>query len=96
MNAFAFNDFPTNMNLIDWIGSFAAVLTTASFFPQALQTFRTRDVSGISFGMYSLFTLGVALWIAYGVMLGAWPIIIANVVTFTLALMILVMKIRYR
>ena len=84
------------MNLIDWIGSFAAVLTTASFFPQALQTFRTRDVSGISFGMYSLFTLGVALWIAYGVMLGAWPIIIANVVTFTLALMILVMKIRYR
>ena len=84
------------MNLIDWIGSFAAVLTTASFFPQALHTFRTRDVSGISFGMYSLFTLGVALWIAYGVMLGAWPIIIANVVTFTLASMILVMKIRYR
>jgi MtN3 and saliva related transmembrane protein len=84
------------MNLIDWIGSLAAVLTTASFFPQALHTFRTRDVSGISFGMYSLFTLGVALWIAYGVMLGAWPIIIANVVTFTLALMILVMKIRYR
>lgn len=84
------------MSLIDWIGSLAAVLTTASFFPQALHTFRTRDVSGISFGMYSLFTLGVALWIAYGVMLGAWPIIIANVVTFTLALMILVMKIRYR
>ena len=84
------------MNLIDWIGSLAAVLTTASFFPQALHTFRTRDVSGISFGMYSLFTLGVALWIAYGVMLGAWPIIIANVVTFTLASMILVMKIRYR
>lgn len=84
------------MNLIDWIGSLAAVLTTASFFPQALHTFRTRDVSGISFGMYSLFTLGVALWIAYGVMLGAWPIIIANVVTFTMALMILVMKLRYR
>jgi MtN3 and saliva related transmembrane protein len=84
------------MQLIDWIGTFAACLTTASFVPQAWHTFRTRDVGGISLGMYSLFTVGVALWLAYGILLMAWPIIIANVITTSLALMILVMKLRYR
>jgi MtN3 and saliva related transmembrane protein len=84
------------MNLIDWVGSLAAILTTASFVPQALHTFRTRDVSGISLSMYSLFTVGVALWLVYGILMVAWPIIIANAVTTSLALMILVMKLRYR
>jgi MtN3 and saliva related transmembrane protein len=84
------------MTWMDWIGSLAAFLTTTSFIPQAWQTFRTRDVSGISLGMYSLFTVGVALWLAYGILLMAWPIIIANSITTSLALMILVMKLRYR
>ena len=84
------------MLLSDWIGTFAACLTTASFVPQAWHTFRTRDVSGISLGMYSLFTVGVALWLVYGILLVAWPIIIANAITPSLALMILVMKLRYR
>ena len=84
------------MNLIDWVGSIAAFLTTASFVPQAWHTFRTRDVSGISLGMYSFFTLGVALWLVYGVLIMAWPIIIANSITTSLALMILTMKIRYK
>ena len=84
------------MDLIDWVGSVAAFLTTASFIPQALQTFHTRDVSGISLGMYSLFTVGVALWLIYGILLMAWPIIIANSITTSLALMILVMKLQYR
>ena len=84
------------MNLIDWVGSAAAFLTTASFIPQAWHTFRTRDVSGISLSMYSLFTLGVALWLVYGILLMAWPIIIANTITTSLALMILTMKLRYR
>ena len=84
------------MEWIDWIGSAAACLTTASFVPQAWHTFRSRDVSGISLIMYSLFTLGVALWLVYGILLLAWPIIIANVITTSLALMILVMKLKYR
>jgi MtN3 and saliva related transmembrane protein len=84
------------MEWIDWIGSAAACLTTASFMPQAWHTFRTRDVSGISLGMYSLFTVGVALWLVYGILLVAWPIIIANVITTSLALLILMMKLRYR
>ena len=85
------------MNAADWIdvlGYAAATLTTASFVPQAWLTFRTGDVSGISLGMYASFTVGVALWLAYGVVLGAWPIVLANAITLLLALSILVMKLR--
>jgi MtN3 and saliva related transmembrane protein len=81
------------MNLQDLIGYAAAVLTTGSFLPQALLTLRTRDVSGISLAMYSAFTLGVALWLAYGIALGEWPIVVANAVTLALAATILVTKI---
>ncbi len=80
----------------DLIGYIAASLTTLSFLPQAVHTFRTRDVSGISLGMYALFTVGVALWLVYGLLLAAWPLIVANAVTLALALAILVMKLRYR
>jgi MtN3 and saliva related transmembrane protein len=79
-------------DLIEWIGYTAAMLTTCSFVPQAVLTLRTRDVSGISTGMYTSFTLGVALWFAYGLSLGAWPIILANAVTLVLAATILVTK----
>jgi MtN3 and saliva related transmembrane protein len=81
--------------LSDYIGFAAATLTTASFVPQAWLTFRTRDVSGISLGMYGAFTVGVALWLAYGLSLGAWPIVVANAITLALALAILVMKLRF-
>ncbi len=84
------------MNIIDLIGTLAACLTTCSFLPQAIKTFRTKDVSGISLAMYGAFTCGVALWLIYGVLLGAWPIIIANAVTLSLALSIFLMKLRYR
>ena len=83
------------MNTQDILGYCAAALTTGSFLPQALLTLRTRDVSGISLGMYSAFTLGVALWLVYGVLLYSWPLMIANSITLALALAILVMKLRF-
>jgi len=81
------------MMLQDSIGYLAATLTTFSFVPQALLTLRTRNVSGISLGMYSVFTVGVALWLLYGIVLGKWPIIIANACTVALAATILGTKI---
>ena len=78
------------------IGYLAATLTTASFVPQAWHTFRTKDVSGISLGMYSAFTIGVALWLVYGWLLAAWPIVVANAVTLSLAGLPKSMKLRYR
>ena len=85
----------TPEHLTDAVGSVAAFLTTVSFVPQVWQTFRTRDVSGISLGMYSVFTVGIALWLAYGLMLQALPIVIANAITLLLALSILMMKLIY-
>lgn len=81
------------MTPIDLLGYGAATLTTLSFLPQALLTLRTRNVAGISLGMYGAFTLGVALWLAYGLALGQWPIVIANALTLLLASVILVMKV---
>jgi MtN3 and saliva related transmembrane protein len=83
------------MNPTEIIGSLAACLTTASFVPQAWLSFKTRDVSGVSLLMYSVFTAGVALWLAYGLLLGSWPMVIANAITLVLALMILGMKLVY-
>ena len=77
------------------LGYAAATLTTASFVPQAWRTFRTKDVSGISLRMYSVFTLGVAVWLAYGIVLGEVPMMIANSSTLVLALAVLVMKLKY-
>jgi len=77
------------------IGYCAAALTTLSFLPQAWHTWRTRDVRGISLGMYSAFTMGVALWLLYGLLLGAWPVVLANAITLALAAGILGMKLRY-
>lgn len=61
------------MTPTDLIGYLAATLTTCSFVPQALHTFRTRDVRGISLGMYSVFTVGIALWLVYGLALEPGP-----------------------
>jgi len=77
------------------MGYVAAFLTTASFVPQAWLTFKTRDVSGISLGMYSTFTLGVALWLVYGVLIQAWPVVMANAITLGLATSILWMRWRF-
>lgn len=79
--------------LPDVVGYLAAVLTTASFLPQAVMTLKTRDTKSLSLGMYSLFTLGVLLWLIYGIFLLNPAIIIANAITFVLAAIILGVKI---
>jgi MtN3 and saliva related transmembrane protein len=78
------------------VGYLAAILTTISFVPQVWHTWRTRDVSGISLGMYVVFAAGVSLWLVYGLLLDAWPIVVANAVTLALALAIVAMKLRWQ
>ncbi len=82
--------------LSDLIGYAAATLTTLAFIPQTLHSWRSRDLSGVSLGMYSLFTAGVALWLLYGVILESWPIIIANAITLALAGSVLFLKLRHK
>jgi MtN3 and saliva related transmembrane protein len=83
-------------DLDNLVGYAAAVLTTVAFVPQALKSWQTRDLSGVSLPMYSLFTAGVVMWFVYGVMLGSWPIIIANAITIILASVVLTLKLMHR
>ena len=79
----------------EWFGYAAAFLTTFSFLPQAVMTIRTKNTSGISRGMYLMFTVGVAFWLVYGIALDSWPMIVANSVTLLLATTVLALKLRY-
>lgn len=74
---------------IEMIGFVAAFFTSASFLPQAIMVIRTRKTDGLSLTMYMMFTLGIALWLTYGLATVAWPLICANTVTITLASCIL-------
>lgn len=80
---------------LEWLGYVAATCTTLSFVPQAVKTIRTRDTSGISLGMYVVFTFGIVCWFGYGIFLQSWPMIASNAVTFVLAATILALKLKH-
>ena len=83
------------MDSVTWLGLLAGTLTTVAFFPQLLKTWRTKSAADVSLGMLVTFCIGVFLWLVYGILLGALPIIAANVVTLVLAGLILALKLRY-
>ena len=76
------------------IGAIGATLTTISFIPQATKVYRSKDTVAISMKMYLLFVIGVAFWLVYGILLGKFPVIIANLITLFLAGYILLQKIK--
>ncbi|MEI6228257.1 MAG: SemiSWEET transporter, partial [Methylophilaceae bacterium] len=78
------------------VGYLAAFLTTFAFVPQAHHSWKTRDLSGVSLPMYSLFSLGVLGWLIYGLMITSWPIIAANSITLVLACVVLVLKLKHQ
>ncbi|MDX8336092.1 SemiSWEET transporter [Candidatus Cetobacterium colombiensis] len=82
--------------MTDTVGYCAAILTTLSFLPQAIKTIKTKDTSGISLLMYSMFTIGVFGWLVYGFLKRDIPVFVANLVTLSLAGIILTMKIKYK
>jgi MtN3 and saliva related transmembrane protein len=66
-----------------------------SFVPQVWHILKTRDTRALSLMMYLLFTVGIVLWLVYGVMIGSTPVIVANSITLVLALVILICKVRW-
>jgi MtN3 and saliva related transmembrane protein len=74
------------------LGLIAGTLTTAAFIPQVLKIWQTKSARDLSWGMAAVFTVGVLLWLVYGILIGALSIIIANAITFLLSLAICVMK----
>lgn len=83
------------MDSLDMLGLAATCLTTSSFVPQVVRTWKTRDVSGISLPTYVIITLGLALWLVYGWLRGDLPLIVANSMMVVLTGMIAAMKIAF-
>jgi MtN3 and saliva related transmembrane protein len=77
------------------VGALAAMLTTLCWLPQAVRIIRLRDAQAISLPTNVAFAAGIALWLAYGIALGKWPIIAANAVTLALILAIIGLKLRH-
>lgn len=77
------------------VGYFAGFLTTLSFLPQVVKTWKSKSASDLSLGMFSVFSVGVLCWLSYGVLLQELPIIFWNTITLVLVLSILVMKLRF-
>jgi MtN3 and saliva related transmembrane protein len=77
------------------IGLVAAALTTSAFLPQLVKVWRSKSAKDVSLAMFLVFTLGIALWLVYGLIRNDIVIIVANVITFSLSLAILVLKIRF-
>lgn len=78
------------------IGSISAILTTFAFLPQVIKVIKSKDTESIALGMYLMQVLGIALWLAHGLVIQDLPLILANSVSFILSGTILVHKIRYK
>ena len=81
---------------VEYIGSLAAACTTLCWVPQAVKIIREKQTQGISLITQAVFTVGLALWLTYGILLTNWPLMLANAVTLVLSLVILILKVHYR
>ena len=81
---------------VEIIGLIAAILTTSAFVPQVIKTWKTKDVEGLSLPMYSVFFVGIVLWLVYGILIESLSVILANVITAILALILVYFKIRFK
>ena len=77
------------------IGLVAGILTTSSLLPQLIRTLKTKSAKDLSLGMFLFFVLGIVCWLTYGIMVGEWPIIVANAITLVMGVILLVCKIRF-
>ncbi|MEX1239106.1 MAG: SemiSWEET transporter [Cyclobacteriaceae bacterium] len=84
------------MNSIQLLGLLAGSLTTAAFLPQVVKTWKSRSAKDLSLGMFSIFCLGVSMWLVYGFAVNDIPVIAANMLTLLLASTLLFFKLKFR
>lgn len=82
-------------NSIEFLGLFAALLTTIAFLPQVYQTWKTKDVEGLSLAMYGIFFIGVLAWLGYGILINSFPVIVANALTAVSGGFLIYCKLKY-
>ena len=89
------NRITMNIDYIEIIGLIAALLTTASFLPQVYKTWKTKDVSSLSLPMFSIFFVGVIMWLIYGLLIESLAIILANAITIITSFLLVYFKLKY-
>ncbi len=89
-------NYCVGMDNIRILGLVAGMCTTISFLPQVIKTWKTRSAKDLSLGMFSLFCIGVVLWLIYGIMMMDIPVIAANFVTLLLSTTLLIFKLRFK
>jgi MtN3 and saliva related transmembrane protein len=83
-------------SFINILGYIAGLLTTIAFLPQVIKTWESKSAADLSLGMFAIFCCGVLLWLLYGLLLGKFPIILANAATLILASTLLYFKLKYK
>lgn len=83
------------MDYISLLGLTAGMCTTASFVPQVVKTWKTRSAKDLSLWMFIVFCTGLLLWLVYGILINSFPVIISNLLTLSMAGLILFFKIRF-
>ena len=84
------------MDYITIIGFIAAALTTIAFMPQVMKTWKMRSARDLSLPTFVIFSTGIFLWLVYGILIGNWPIIMANSITFLLGMILLIFKLKFK
>ncbi|MBT4540245.1 SemiSWEET transporter [Candidatus Woesearchaeota archaeon] len=84
------------MDYIIFLGFAAGICTTGAFVPQVVKVLKTKSTEDLSLIMYVVMTLGILLWLIYGLLIKSSPVIIANVITLVLSMVVLVMKLKYK
>ena len=82
--------------LAEVLGMIAALLTTLAFVPQVLRIYLTKSANDVSFLMFSIFSMGVLLWLVYGLLIGSAALIAANLATLALCVIVILLKLRYQ
>ena len=82
--------------MLDMLGIVAGALTTAAFLPQVIKTWKSRTAKDLSLGMFSMFVVGVVLWLLYGILNANLPIILTNTATLILASVLLYFKLAFK
>ena len=83
------------MEKIIILGLIAGTLTTISFLPQVIKTWKLKETKDLSLWMYILACTGILLWLSYGLLIKDLPLILANSVVLVLASIVLFLKLKY-
>jgi MtN3 and saliva related transmembrane protein len=86
----------SKLDYVTLMGLVAAALTVVAFFPQLMKVWRTKSTRDISLGMFSLFSFAVFLWFVYGLLISNLPVVVANLLVFVQAFIILMFKLKYK